>query len=302
MKPTWGLVPYTGIAPIEPSLDHTGPITANVRDNARMLAVIAGPDGIDVRQSGVPAGDYERALEQGIDGLRVALVSEGFTAPGMQRPVAAAVRAAADRLAKLGARVEEVSIPEHVEANALVLPLLVQGMYRTVLCGGGQGIGRPDLYLPVFGDRMARWREHAAQFSPLLVLVTLLGAFVERRAGTRYYGLAANQARRLRACYDRALAGADVLILPTTPMVAPPLPPADASIAEQFLRASQATPNTMPFDATHHPAISVPCGEVDGLPVGMMLVGRHWDEATLYRAAYAFEQDSGTRQNNATGS
>jgi amidase len=292
MKPTWGLVPYTGIAPLDPSLDHAGPITANVRDNARMLAVIAGPDGIDMRQSGVPAGDYERALEDGVDGLRVAVVGEGFTAPGMQAPVARSVRAAAERFAKLGARVEELSIPEHARANALIGPLLFQGMYRTVLCEGGQGNGRPDVYLPGFHDRMSRWREHANGFPPLLKLLALTGGWLERQAGSRYYGLAANQARRMRAAYDRALRDADVLLMPTTPIVAPPLPAANASIAEQFLRAAEATPNTMQFDATHHPAISVPCGAVDGLPVGMMLVGRHWDEATLYRAAYAFEQSS----------
>jgi len=292
MKPTWGLVPYTGIAPLDPSLDHAGPITANVRDNARMLAAIAGPDGIDMRQTGVPAGDYERALDLGVDGLRVAIVAEGFTAPGMQASVAAAVRAAGERLAKLGARVDERSIPEHARANALVGPLLFSGMYRTVLCEGGQGNGRPDLYLPEFYDRMSRWREHARGFPPLLVLLTLAGGWLERCGGGRYYGLAANQAWRIRAAYDAALREADVLLMPTVPMVAPPLPGANAPIVEQFLRAAEATPNTMPFDATHHPAISVPCGEVDGLPVGMMLVGRHWDEATLYRAAYAFEQSS----------
>jgi amidase len=290
MKPTWGLVPYTGVAPLDPSIDHTGPITANVRDNARMLAAIAGPDGIDIRQSGVRAGDYERALERGIDGLRVALVSEGFTAPGMQVPVARAVRAAAERLAKLGARVDEVSIPQHIEANALAYPLLAQGMYRTVLCEGGQGSGRPDVYLPEFYERMARWPEYAAGFPPLLKLMVLTGSYLERRAGARYYGRAANQARRIRAAYDDALTRADALLMPTSPVVAPPHPAPGASIAEQFLRASQTSPNTMPFDATHHPAISVPCGDVDGLPVGMMLVGRHWDEATLYRIAYAFEQ------------
>ena len=156
MKPTWGLVPYTGIAPLDPSIDHAGPITANVRDNARMLAAIAGPDGIDMRQSGARAVDYERTLADGVDGLRIALVSEGFTAPGMQPAVASAVRAAAERFAKLGARVDEISIPEHAQANALCYPLLVQGMYRTVLCGGGQGSGRPDVYLPGFYDRMAK--------------------------------------------------------------------------------------------------------------------------------------------------
>jgi amidase len=292
MKPTWGLVPYTGIAPLDPSLDHAGPITANVRDNARMLAVMAGPDGIDVRQSGVPAGDYLGALEDGVDGLRVAVVAEGFTAPGMQAPVAQAVRAAAERFAKLGARVEEIGIPEHARANALTGPLLFHGMYRTVLCEGGQGNGRPDVYLPGFHDRMSRWREHAGGFPPLLKLLALTGGWLERQGGSRYYGLAANQARRMRAAYDHALRDADVLLMPTCPVVAPPLPGPDADIAEQFLRAAETTPNTMQFDATHHPAISVPCGEVDGLPVGMMLVGRHFDEGTLYRAAYAFEQSS----------
>jgi amidase len=292
MKPTWGLVPYTGIAPLDPHLDHAGPITANVRDNARMLAVMAGPDGIDIRSSGARAGDYQRTLADGIDGLRIALVSEGFTAPGMQPGVARAVRAAAERFAKLGARVDEISIPEHAQAGGLVYPLLVQGMYRTVLAGGGQGSGRPDVYLPGFYDRMSQWRDHAPGFPPLLKLMALSGAFLERRAGVRYYQLAANQARRIRAAYDRALERADVLLMPTSPVVAAPLPGPDASIAEQFMRAGETSPNTMPFDATHHPAISVPCGDVDGLPVGAMLAGRHFDEATLYRAAYAFEQSA----------
>jgi amidase len=289
MKPTWGLVPYTGIAPIDPSLDHTGPITANVRDNARMLGVMAGPDGIDMRQAGVAAGDYEAGLERGVAGLRIAILDEGFTAPGMQPEVASSVRAAAAKLAGLGAEVSEVSVPEHAESVRLVLPLLSQGLYRTVLTDAGQGVGRPDIYLTEFGARMSRWREHAEEFSPILKLVTLTAAIVERQSGSRYYHLAANQARRVRAAYDAALAGADALLMPTAPNVAPPIPSPGASFIEQFTSASMSTPNTMPFDTTHHPAISVPCGEVDGLPVGMMLVGRHWDEATLYRIAYAFE-------------
>jgi amidase len=293
MKPTWGLVPYTGIAPIDPSLDHTGPMTANVRDNARMLRVMAGPDGVDMRQAGVAADDYEGTLERGVRGLRVAVLREGFTAPGMEEGVGQRVRAAADRLAALGAELREVSVPEHARINQLTLPLLSQGLYRTVLTDGGQGVGRPDVYLPELGARMARWRDYGASFSPILKLITLLAATVERQTGSRTYQLAANQARAARAAYDRALADADALLMPTSPCVAPAIPPEDASILDQFLAASASTPNTMPFDVTHHPAISVPCGDVDGLPVGMMLVGRHWDEATLYRIAYAWEQQAG---------
>src|SRR5262249_54440843 len=113
MKPTWGLVPYTGICPIEPTVDHVGPITANVRDNARMLEVIAGPDGIDPRQSGAPSQPWASQLEGGVSGLRIAVVREGFGHGHSQPEVDAKVRAAAARFEKLGAHVEDVSIPEH---------------------------------------------------------------------------------------------------------------------------------------------------------------------------------------------
>ncbi len=82
----------------------------------------------------------------------------------------------------------------------------------------------------------------------------------------------------------------DVLLMPTTPMKATPLPPADAPLALYCQRAFEMLPNTAPFDVTGHPAMSIPCGMSDGLPVGMMLVGRHYDESTIYRAAAAFEQ------------
>jgi amidase len=82
----------------------------------------------------------------------------------------------------------------------------------------------------------------------------------------------------------------DLLLMPTTPMKATPLPAPGASREEQIGRAFEMITNTAPFDITHHPAMSLPCGMVDGLPVGLMLIGRHFDEPTIYRAAHAFEQ------------
>ena len=102
--------------------------------------------------------------------------------------------------------------------------------------------------------------------------------------------MATNISRRVTAAYDAVLAEYDLLLMPTTPMKATPLPAADASREEYFQRALEPTANTMPFNITHHPAMNVPCGMSDGLPVGMMLIGRHWDEPTIYRAAHAFEQ------------
>ena len=295
MKPTWGLVPYTGICPIEPTVDHVGPITANVRDNARMLEVIAGPDGIDPRQSGAPSQPWASRLEGGVGGLRIAVVREGFGHPGSQPEVDAKVRAAAARLEKLGARVEDVSIPVHRTIAALTFPLLVEGTYRTFVQGGGQGIGRFDQFVPGLTAHLSRWREQANRLSPVLKTILLAGAHVDRQHGVRFYQKAVNQARAMRAAYDGALSDADVLLMPTAPMVARPLPARDAPILESFQRATEMTGNTQPFDVTHHPALSIPCGAVDGLPVGLMLVGRHYAEETLYRAAYAFEQSEDWR-------
>lgn len=295
LKPTWGLVPYSGIAPIEPLLDHVGPITASVRDNARMLEVMAGPDGIDGRQSGVPAQAWTERLGEGAAGLRIGVLTEGFGQLDSDPEVDAKVRAAATRLEKLGAHLEEVSVPEHRTAGLLTLPLTVEGMFHTVLEGDGLGGGRDDLYPPRFLAAARRWRERADTLSPTVKVLALVAAWVSREHGRRFYGKAVQQARRLRAAYDRALAETDLLLMPTVPTTAPPLPPADAGIEESFRASSAGVANTQPFDASHHPALSLPCGLVDGLPVGLMLVGRHHAEGTLYRAAAAFEQSADWR-------
>ena len=295
MKPTYGLVPYTGIASIEPTIDHTGPMTANVADNARMLEVMAGPDGLDGRQSGASAQPWSERLEGGVEGLRIALLAEGFGTPGAQPEVDVLVRAAAGTLEKLGARVETVSVPLHRRAAALTFPLTAEGVWHTVLDGDGAGSGRLDVYPPSYLARQRRWRERPDALSPLMKLMAVLGAWVERQDGLRWYGKAVNLMRRVRAAYDAALAEADVLLMPTTPTVAPPLPAPDADRGTRVGAAAFGIANTQPFDVSHHPALSVPCGLHDGLPVGMMLVGRHLDEATLYRTAWAFEQSGDWR-------
>ena len=111
LKPTHGLVPYTGVMPIETTIDHTGPMTANVIDNAVMLEVLAGPDGLDPRQYNVETDRYSLAVTRGVSGLKIGVVKEGFGRAESQGDVDIKVRAAADMLARLGATVDEVSIP-----------------------------------------------------------------------------------------------------------------------------------------------------------------------------------------------
>jgi amidase len=118
----------------------------------------------------------------------------------------------------------------------------------------------------------------------------MFGTYIRENYDSRYYGKAINLVRRLRAAYDRRLMNYDLLLMPTTPTKATPLPKPNASREEYVMHALEMITNTAPFDLTHHPAMPMSCGMVDGLPVGLMLVGRHFDQPTIYRAAEALEQ------------
>ncbi len=117
-----------------------------------------------------------------------------------------------------------------------------------------------------------------------------LGEYFQDVYRGRYYGKAQNLMRRVTQHYRAALEDVDLLLLPTVPMKAQPIPPADCSLDLTVRRAFEMVGNTCPFNAAGLPAMSVPCGLADGLPVGMMLVAAPWRESTIYRAAHAFEQ------------
>jgi amidase len=132
MKPTFGLVPCTGNLGMEYSLDHIGPITTFVADNALVLSVIAGSDGLDTRQAGVLVDDYRADLSLGVNGLRIGLLREGFARAQSDSRVDDAVRAAAERLVEAGATLVEVSAPLHADAGAIWLPRAAEGCLATM--------------------------------------------------------------------------------------------------------------------------------------------------------------------------
>jgi len=299
MKPTHGLVPYTGIMPIELTLDHTGPMTATVEDNALLLEVLAGPDGLDPRQYGAAAQDYRAKLGKGVQGLRIGVVEEGFGHPQSQPKVDQLVRNAAERFKALGATVESVSIPLHRAGPAIWLPIAAEGAMVQMMQGNGFGFNWQGLYLTSLMDKHAGWRERADELSDTLKNTMLLGHYGVTRYRGHYYAKAQNLVRRLRAAYDAALARFDLLLMPTLPMVATKLPDENAPVSEILARGFEMLPNTSPFDATHHPAMSIPCGLADGLPVGAMLIGKFYDEATIYQAAAAFERGVNWQQQTA---
>ena len=120
-------------------------------------------------------------------------------------------------------------------------------------------------------------------------MVFLIGQYMQDKYHGRFYAKAQNLARSLKAAYAAALDEVDLLLMPTLPMKATAIPDADCSREEYILRALEMLANTSPFDVTGQPAMSVPCAMSNGLPVGMMLVGRDFDESTILRASHAFE-------------
>jgi amidase len=295
MKPTYSLVPYTGLAPIEATIDHVGPMSMTVRDNALLLESLAGPDGFDPRQIAVRVTPYVDGIDRSIAGMRIAMVREGFELPSSEPDVDIKVRAAAAVFKTLGAEVDEVSVPAHALGMAAWTPPGIDGLTSTVLRTQGFGYGRLDYYMTSMMAWLHERRDRINEVPPNVKLFTLVGSYITERYGYTYYGKGINRVRTVRAGYDAALTRYDALVMPTTPMKAQPMPDPDCSVTEWCRRASEMLVNTCPTDATHHPAISLPCAMSDGLPVGLMLIGKHFDEATLYRLAYAFEQSGDWR-------
>ena len=291
-KPTHGLVPYTGAFPIEMSLDHLGPIARTVADAALVLDAIAGRDGWDPRQpNDLVPDDYVAALSRDVTGLRVGVVSEGFGFPGLSDPgVDALVRDAAARLGEAGMVVADVDVPWHRHAMSVWNVIATDGATVQLINGNGYGHNWDGLYDPELIEYYGRQRlEVADDWSETVKLVALTGQYSIDQLQTRHYAMARNLAFEVRRHYDEALASFDVLVMPTLPITASPLVEPTDSRETYLRRASEMIVNTAPFDVSGHPATSVPAGLVDGLPAGMMIVAKRFDDATCLAVAGAFE-------------
>ena len=290
LKPTWGLVPTTGSMPISYSLDHCGPMGASVEDVARLLAVIAGHDGWDSRTIAARPGDYMGALGKPLNGLRVGLMREGFGHPESDPHVDGRVREAIEAIAGMGAKVTEVSVPWHLDGPHVWSGIILEGAAEMMLKGYGVGNNVAGYYPLSMQEAFARgFGTRINDVSPTVKLVLMLGEYMHRNYHARYHSKAQNLRVLLRQAYDDALAEVDILAMPTIPFTATKIPAADAPLGVSIDLALNMQANTCPFDASGHPAFTIPCGRNDGLPIGLMLVGRHFEEATLIRLASAIE-------------
>jgi amidase len=291
-KPSYGLVPYTGAFPIERTIDHLGPMTRTVADAALLLTLLAGPDGKDPRQpEDLPAVDYLAALTGDVTGLRVGILVEGFGQPGSQPVVDDLVRSAAQRLTEIGCTVAETSVPWHRNAFHLFAVIMTDGATYQMLDGNGYGLGVEGLYDPELMAYFAHQRRATAdQLCTPVKAAALAGHYSLTTLGGASYAKARNLLPHLRGAYDSVLQQYDVLVMPTVPGTASTLPLPDADDATLLAQAMGKALNTAPMNITGHPAISVPAGLVDGLPVGMMIMGKRFDDATVLRVGHAFEE------------
>jgi aspartyl-tRNA(Asn)/glutamyl-tRNA(Gln) amidotransferase subunit A len=264
LKPTYGRVSKFGALPLSWSMDHAGPMTRTVTDAALMLQVLAGDDSRDPGCVSHPVPDYTAQLDGGVRGKKIGVAREFFFAE-CDPDVVSAVEAALDVFRDLGATVEDLTLPDMQAARAA---------------------GTVILFSEAAAYHAADLRQRPHAFSDEVRALLEMGSF--------YTAIQYVQAQRLRRQLTtetcRALAAYDAMVMPTSPIPATPLnpdPPGHAALRPR---------NTLPFDLISLPAISVPCGFTRaGLPVGLQIVGKAFDEAGVLRVARAYEQATAWR-------
>jgi aspartyl-tRNA(Asn)/glutamyl-tRNA(Gln) amidotransferase subunit A len=267
LKPTYGRISLRGVLPLSWNLDHAGPMARSVRDVALLLQAVAGYDALDPYCVDIPVDDYVEHLEKGVSGWRAALALDEFFTEVTHPETLDAVCQAAQVFETLGARIEQIALPEArqaARANGLMTPADAAALYQEQL-------------------------EHEPE---------RFGADIRQRlqTGAAFTSTEYIQARRtqtlLRRQFTRLFETYDILLTPTTPVPAPPIEGPDAVEQAKLL-----TRFTAPFNLTGLPAVSLPCGfTAGGLPVGLQIVAAPWAEAALLRAAYAFEREAGWHQ------
>jgi len=311
-------VPYSGILGLHADIDHCGPMTKTVRDNALVLQAIAGSDGMDDRQPTLMSPEslkYSKhldaflnetaTLDKPLKGLRIGVLKEGFAMPQLNPNIEKAVRSAIADLATLGAEIIDISIPEHDK-------ILTPWTSIQAIAGARDGLlgdqtGRKALHMT---DRSRPYQATLSQdaFNALgaggknLYLKYL---YVVEKHGTLIQGKATNVIRKQTRGYDAALAGLDAIVMPTIPFPASRIfsEGESAGPLERLLRVAGTIANTAPFNATGHPALALPVGFVSApddegvkLPASLQIVGKAFDEISCFKIAASWERKRDWKQ------
>jgi amidase len=309
LKPTWGLVPYTGIISLEATLDHAGPMAKNVLDCARLLEVIAGTDGIDDRQPyNHPPGTIKYTEEiakqlaienQSLKGIKIGVLEEGFQDPMTDPNVAKASRSAIEGFKALGAEVKSFSIPLHKDSGMLWMVVLPMSGIQQGLLGAPNG--RRQLLFPERAEKIGSQLSQQAfdALGPGGQNIYLRGLFLKDEYGAKLHARSTNLLRKLTDAYDAAFREIDILVMPT--IIFPPIklrtPGTSLAPLKMLSRTIGCTYNTATFNSSGHPALNLPVGFVPAqddervkLPTGLQIVGRKFEDLMCLKVAASWEK------------
>ena len=285
LKPTYGLVSRYGLIAFASSLDQIGPLTRSVEDAAIVLNAIAGHDPLDSTSIPSETPDYTDGLSGGVKGLRIGVVPE-YLGDGIDPAVADSVKAAIAVLESLGATVEEVSLPRSRDALAVYYVLAPSECSANLARYDGVKYGYSDQEADSMWGALDSTRRKG--FGAEVRRRILMGAYALSAGYYDAYYKKAQQVRTLiRREFDDAFRKVDILALPTSPTTAFEI----GGIADPVVMHANDI-CTIPANIAGIPGISVPCGAIDGLPVGLQLLGPHLSEPNLLRTAHAYEQAS----------
>lgn len=291
-------MPYSGISSGDAVNDHTGPLARNVLDVATCLDSISGYDGMDDRCLGSPKHGstlYANALQTEsprLDGFKIAVLKEGFEHSMVDSAVNNTVQSAIQRFTELGATIDEVSIPEHLNGPAIwTIQQRIAGS-QTLL---GRAHGRRGLNMTEMERERLPWTNEGFQRAyPATKNVIINGLYLSSRFPD-LYSKTINIGRKLRDLYEELFTKYDIVVMPTTPVVAPRNGKWGLPI-ESVTPSTGLTINTAIFNVTGHPAMSIPVGFAPAkddpqvrLPVGMQIVGGLWEESKILKAGHAWE-------------
>ncbi|KAF1928419.1 amidase [Didymella exigua CBS 183.55] len=298
MKPTHGLVPYTGISSGDSINDHAGPIARNVKDVALCLDAISGRDDFDDKTLGAPlhgSTRYSENLQASVKGMKIGILTEGFEHRLVDANVKATVLDAVKSLEKLGATVREVSLPLHLEGPAV---WTIQQRIAGTLGMMGYAHGRRGLFSTKYEEARQPWTNETFRKLFPSTKNTVINGLSLMQNYPGLYVKTMNIAQQMRDAYEELFEEYDLIVMPTTPFVAPANvdwkqgdSPMDA------LRPSMGiTTNTAIFDITGHPAMALPVGFAPAkedanvmLPVSIQLVAGLWQEQKILDAGFAWE-------------
>ncbi|MBC7839922.1 MAG: Asp-tRNA(Asn)/Glu-tRNA(Gln) amidotransferase subunit GatA [Nitrospiraceae bacterium] len=288
LKPTYGRVSRYGLIAFASSLDQIGPITKDVRDAAFLLGVIAGHDPLDSTSADIPVPDYLRALKKkDLKKLKVGVPVE-FFAEGLDPEVEQAVRAAIQELKVLGGEIKEIQLPRTDAAVAIYYVIATAEASSNLARYDGVKFGLRAKETKDLLDLYLKTRQEG--FGLEVKRRIMLGTYV-LSAGyyDAYYGKAQAVRTLIRQDFETAFQEVDLIVTPVTPTPAFKF----GAKSDDPLQMYLSDIFTISANLAGVPAISLPCGfSRDGLPIGLQLIGRPFEEETLLRAAYAYEQNT----------